>query len=249
LQETAEFLIRFSNGGDTLGAVNEDRLTRRSILRLAGVAAASLGAGAWKAKEAEGGGPAAVESGAVTCVLTPELTEGPYYIPNEKLRRNITDGHAGTTLILQLAVVDAATCNPIKAAAVDIWHADAAGNYSGFGAGSGSRTFMRGIQKTDVRGIATFRTVYPGWYQGRTVHIHVKVHVHGKVVHTGQLFFSDALTDRLYRNAPYNKRPSRTTRNANDAIFINGGRRSMLSVRRRSAGGYLGKITMGVQRS
>jgi protocatechuate 3,4-dioxygenase beta subunit len=231
--------------------VNEERLSRRSILRLAGLAAASFGAGAWKAEGAEGGGggPAAVESGAVTCVLTPELTAGPYYIPNEKLRRNITDGHPGTTLILQLAVVDASTCKPIKRASVDIWHADAAGNYSGFGAGSGSRTFMRGIQKTDARGIATFRTVYPGWYPGRSVHIHVKVHVRGNVVHTGQLFFSDTLTDRVYRSAPYNRRPSRTTRNAKDSIFVNGGRKSILNMRRQSTGGYLGKITMGVHRS
>jgi protocatechuate 3,4-dioxygenase beta subunit len=108
---------------------------------------------------------------------------------------------------------------------------------------------MRGIQRTDANGVATFRTVYPGWYQGRTVHIHVKVHVRGRVVHTGQLFFSDALTDRVYRNAPYNKRPNRSTRNANDSIFVNGGRRSMLAVSRRTAGGYLGKITMGIHRS
>jgi protocatechuate 3,4-dioxygenase beta subunit len=229
--------------------VSDQHLTRSSVLRLAGLAAASFGVGAWKSQEADGGGPAAVESGAVSCVLTPEVTEGPYYIPNEKLRRNITDGHPGTLLFLQLGVVDASTCKPIKGAAVDIWHADAAGTYSGFGAGSGSRTFMRGIQKTDARGIAAFRSVYPGWYQGRTVHIHVKVHVRGNVVHTGQLFFSDALTDRVYRNSPYNKRPNRTTRNANDSIFVNGGRKSILSVRRRDTGGYLGKITMGVHRS
>jgi protocatechuate 3,4-dioxygenase beta subunit len=229
--------------------MDDQRLTRSSALRLAGLAAASLGVGAWKSGEAEGGGPAAVESGTLSCVLTPELTEGPYYIPNEKLRRNITDGHSGTPLFLQLAVVDASTCKPIKGAAVDIWHADAAGTYSGFGAGSASRTFMRGIQKTDAHGTATFHSVYPGWYHGRSVHIHVKVHVRGRVVHTGQLFFSDALTDRVYRNAPYNKRPNRTTRNANDSIFVNGGRKSILSVRRRDTGGYLGKITMGVHRS
>jgi protocatechuate 3,4-dioxygenase beta subunit len=229
--------------------VDEQRLTRTSILRLAGLAAAGLGAGAWKVRDAEGGGPAAVESGAVSCVLTPELTEGPYYIAGERLRRVITDGRPGTPLVLQLAVVDASTCKPIKGAAVDIWHADAAGNYSGFGAGSGSRTFMRGIQKTNASGIATFRTIYPGWYHGRSVHIHVKVHVRGNVVHTGQLFFSDALTDRAYRKAPYNKRPHRTTRNADDSIYINGGRKSVLSLRRRSAGGYLGSITMGVHRS
>jgi protocatechuate 3,4-dioxygenase beta subunit len=229
--------------------MSEQRLSRRSILRLAGIAAASLGTGAWKSGDAEGGGPAAVEAGSVSCVLTPEMTEGPFYIAREKVRRNITDGHPGTPLVLRLTVVDASTCKPIKGAAVDIWHADAGGSYSGFGAGSGNRTFMRGIQRTDANGVATFRTVYPGWYQGRTVHIHVKVHVRGRVVHTGQLFFSDALTDRVYRNAPYNKRSHRTTRNANDSIFMNGGRRSMLAVSRRAAGGYLGKITMGVHRS
>ena len=229
--------------------MSEQRLSCRSILRLAGVAAASLGTGAWKARDAEGGGPAAVEAGSVSCVLTPEMTGGPFYIAGEKVRRNITDGHPGTPLVLRLAVVDASTCKPIKGAAVDIWHADAAGNYSGFGAGSGNRTFMRGIQRTDANGVATFRTVYPGWYQGRAVHIHVKVHMRGRVVHTGQLFFSDSLTDRVYRNAPYNKRPKRTTPNANDSIFVNGGRRSMLAVNRRAAGGYLGKITMGVHRS
>jgi protocatechuate 3,4-dioxygenase beta subunit len=229
--------------------MSEQRLSRRSILRLAGIAAASLGTSAWKARDAEGGGPAAVEAGSVSCVLTPEMTEGPYYIAREQVRRNITDGHPGMPLVLRLTVVDASTCKPIKGAAVDIWHADAAGNYSGFGAGSGSRTFMRGIQRTDVNGFATFRTIYPGWYQGRTIHVHVKVHVRGRVVHTGQLFFSDALTDRIYRNVPYNKRPNRTTRNANDSIFVNGGRRSMLAVGRRAAGGYLGKITMGVHRS
>src|SRR5439155_12805043 len=214
----------------------EERLTRRSILRLAGVAAASLGAGAWNARAAESGGPAAVESGAVTCVLTPELTEGPYYIANEKLRRNITDGHPGTPLVLQLAVVNASTCRPISGATVDIWHADAAGNYSGFGAGSASRTFMRGVQKTDARGIATFRTVYPGWYQGRSVHIHVKVHVRGRVVHTGQLFFPDRLTDAVYRRSPYATRPNRDVRNPADAIYRNGGKRSLLSLQRSGAG-------------
>ncbi|MDP9307722.1 MAG: intradiol ring-cleavage dioxygenase [Actinomycetota bacterium] len=229
--------------------MSDQHLTRRSVLRLAGLAAASFGVGAWKSKEADAGGPAAVESGALSCVLTPELTEGPYYIPSEKLRRNITDGHPGTPLFLQLAVVDASTCKPIKGAAVDIWHADAAGTYSGFGSGSASRTFMRGIQKTDARGIVTFRSVYPGWYQGRTVHIHVKVHLRGRVVHTGQLFFSDALTDHVYRNAPYSRRPNRTTRNANDSIFVNGGRKSILTVRPRDTGGYLGKITMGVHRT
>lgn len=115
--------------------------------------------------------------------------------------------------------------------------------------GAGAGHSCAGSTKTNANGIATFLTVYPGWYQGRTVHIHVKVHVSGSVVHTGQLFFPDALTDRVYRKAPYNKRPNRTTRNANDSIFVNGGRKSMLALSRRRAGGYLGEITMGVHRS
>ena len=150
-------------------------------------------------------------------------------------------------LALHATVVDASTCKPIKGAAVDIWHADAAGNYSGFGAGSGNRTFMRGIQRTDANGVATFRSVYPGWYQGRTVHIHVKVHIGGNVVHTGQLYFPDTLTDKVYRRSPYNARPGRTTRNSNDFVFAQGGRRSLLSVHK-SGTAYVGAITMGVSR-
>ena len=226
-----------------------DRFTRRgSILRLGGLLAGLAAAGGWKVASSEGAGPAAVESGAVGCVLTPEQTEGPYFIPKEKVRRNITEGRPGTPLTLRLQVVNASTCKPIKGAAVDVWHADAAGIYSGFGQGAGNRTFMRGIQRTNAKGIATFRTVYPGWYMGRTVHIHVKVHLGGRVVHTGQLYFPDKLTDRVFRRVPYSRRGRRTTRNSNDFVFANGGRRSMLSLSKRGSA-YVAAITMGVHRS
>src|SRR6266542_178285 len=176
--------------------MTEPTITRRgSLLRLGGFLVTAVGVGGWRIAESEGAGPAAVASGAVSCVLTPEQTEGPYYISGEKLRRNF--------------VVDASTCKPVKNAAVDIWHADAGGVYSGFGTGSGNRTFMRGIQRTNAKGLALFRTVYPGWYQGRTVHIHVKVHVGSGVLHTGQLYFPDSLTDAVYRRAPYTARGSR----------------------------------------
>ena len=227
--------------------MEDARLTRRASLL--GALGGALGLAGWKAAGAgASGGPAAVASGAVTCVLTPELTEGPYYIAGEKLRRNITEGKPGAPLTLELAVVDASTCRPIRGAAVDIWHADASGVYSGFGAGSGNRTFLRGIQRTDAAGVASFETVYPGWYPGRSVHIHVKVHVGGNVVHTGQLFFADPVTDAVYRRSPYSRRPNRSTRNANDSIYVNGGSRSVLAVRR-SATGYTGAITMGVHTS
>jgi protocatechuate 3,4-dioxygenase beta subunit len=225
--------------------VDEAKLTRRGSL--AGMAGFLLGLAGWKAAESDGAGPAAVASGAVSCVLTPEQTEGPYYIAGEKLRRDITEGRPGFPLLLRLRVVDASTCRPIRNAAVDIWHADALGAYSGFGSGARSRTFMRGIQKTDARGLARFRSVYPGWYRGRTVHIHVKVHVAGNVVHTGQLYLPDSLTDRVFRRRPYSRRPRRTTRNASDFVFAQGGRRSMLKLRK-AGNAYVAAITMGVNR-
>ena len=225
----------------------DEHLTRRSsLLRLGGLVATALGAGAWEAGDAAGG-PAGVASGVVKCVLTPEQTEGPYYIAGERVRRDITEGRPGTKLALRTTVVDASTCRAISNATVDIWHADAGGVYSGFGEGASSRTFMRGVQRTNAHGLAVFDTVYPGWYQGRTVHIHVKVHAGGNVVHTGQLYFPDALTDVVYARAPYSSRPNRDTRNANDSVYVNGGSRSMLTVKR-SGGGYVAAITMGVAR-
>ena len=228
----------------------DPRFTRRgSLIRLGGFLATAVGAAGLKIETSEGAGPAAVASGAVTCVLTPEQTEGPYYIANEAVRRNITEGRPGTPLLLRAFVVNASTCKPIKGAAVDIWHADAAGVYSGFGSGAANRTFMRGIQRTDAKGLALFRTVYPGWYQGRTVHIHVKVHLGGNVLHTGQLYFPDTVTDAVYRKAPYASRPNRDVRNAGDSIYRNGGKRSQVKVSKNSAGVYVASIVMGVHRS
>ncbi len=219
-----------------------ERITRNGLLaRAGGLVVAAFGLGAVRS----GSAPA---STGVSCILTPEMTEGPYYIAGEKLRRNITEGRPGARLDLRLRVVDATTCAPLRGAVVDIWHADAGGVYSGFGSGASSRTFMRGIQKTDRSGLAVFQTVYPGWYQGRTVHVHVKVHVGGNVVHTGQLFFSDTFTDAVYTRSPYTRRPTRDVRNAQDMIYQSGGRRSTLTLRRKGTG-YVGAIAMGVRRS
>ena len=230
--------------------MTDPRLTRRgSLVRLGGLLATAVGAAGLKIETSEGAGPAGVASGDVTCVLTPEQTEGPYYIANEAVRRNITDGRPGTPLLLRAFVVNASTCKPIKGAAVDIWHADAGGVYSGFGQGAANRTFMRGIQRTNAKGLALFRTVYPGWYQGRTVHIHVKVHLGGNVLHTGQLYFPDTVTDAVYRKTPYTSRPNRDVRNAADSIYRNGGKRSQVSVTKNSAGVYVASIVMGVHRS
>jgi len=235
---------------------DEARLTRRdSLLGLGGLAAAALGAGgvlaALEGQEAEAAssGPAAVASGLVTCVLTPEMTEGPYYLDGDKVRRDIREGRPGTRLDLATTVVDVSTCKPINGALVDIWHCDAGGAYSGFAQeGTDGKTFMRGIQRTNKSGVATFVTVYPGWYSGRTVHIHVQVSLGGNVLHTGQLFFPEALTDAVYKRAPYRSRPGRDTRNATDSIFRNGGSKSVLKIAKNGSG-YVARMTMGVSRS
>jgi protocatechuate 3,4-dioxygenase beta subunit len=228
------------------GTPLDRRSTRRgSLVRLGGLLTA-LAAGGAAAGEAEGG-PAGVASGVVRCVLAPEQTEGPFYVPREKVRRDIRERRPGTPLILHATILDASACTPIRGAAVDVWHCDAGGVYSSFGAGS-AKNFLRGVQRTNAKGLATFVTIYPGWYPGRAVHIHVKVHVGGNVVHTGQLYFPDKVTDAVYRRLPYSRRPARDTRNADDRVFFQGGRQSLVKVSRTKQGRYVAAITMGVQR-
>jgi protocatechuate 3,4-dioxygenase beta subunit len=220
------------------------KLTRReSLARLAGVAAAVAGVEGFRDAPSAS---AAIEQGVAQCILTPELTQGPYYVPGEAIRHDITEGKAGMPLLLSCRVVNASTCKPVAKAAVDVWHCDALGVYSGTIANNPGTNFLRGVQRTSASGIATFKTVYPGFYAGRAVHIHVKVHIRGNVVHTGQLFFPAAVTDAVYANEPYSAHgTSPDTPNAQDAIFRNGGRYGMLTLKQ-TAAGYTGAITMGV---
>jgi protocatechuate 3,4-dioxygenase beta subunit len=239
---------------DTTHARDRSLSRRGALTKLGGLAAAALGGGALGARElldaddadAAGNGPAAVAAGLVSCVLAPEQTEGPYYLDDASLRRDVREGRPGAALTLRLSVVNVANCKPIKGAAVEIWHCDAGGAYSGVQGDTGM--FLRGVQRTDAKGLAVFRTIYPGWYEGRTVHIHTMVHLGGSVVHTGQLYFSDTVTDAVYKRSPYSQRPNRSTRNAADSIYRNGGKRSTLKLVR-SGSAYTGSITMGVQRS
>ena len=238
-----------------------DRFTRRgSLAKLGGLVAATVGGRALLGADEAEGGNKAVETGVVTCVLTPELTEGPYYIAGEKVRRDIREGHPGTLLTLNLRVLNVASCAPIKGAAVDIWHADAAGNYSGFGAGAGSRTFLRGIQRTDSKGLAVFTTIYPGWYQGRAVHIHTKVHVGGTMTdagyegghtcHTGQFFFAESAVLDSAKEEPYSTSTTTRTTLTEDTIYDRSGvAGGLLKLSYRKGGmarGVTGSITMGV---
>ena len=182
----------------------------------------------------------------ISCVLTPEMTDGPYYLTGEANRSDITEGRPGTPLKLALTVASVTGCKPLPGATVDIWHADATGNYSGFGSTTSNKTFLRGVQTTDANGTATFSTIYPGWYQGRAVHIHVKVYAGGSAVHTGQLFFDDNVNGTVFGAAPYNARGKGWLRNVQDGIYNNGGSQSLVQVAK-DATGYTGTMTLGVR--
>ncbi len=207
--------------------------------------------------------------------LTPELEEGPFYVASERIRSDLRESEAGLPLALQIAVIHAATGKPVAGAAVDIWHCNAAGIYSGytkaklgpprdggmhppeegdFAGGpppdapegppprggpmhgepppigqTDQLSFLRGVQVTGADGRVAFQTIYPGWYSGRDIHIHLKVHESGHassrgyqgghVCHTGQLAFPDELTDEVAKLAPYASQGERRTRLADDPVF------------------------------
>jgi protocatechuate 3,4-dioxygenase beta subunit len=183
-----------------------------------------------------------------SCVLSPEMTEGPYFVDGDAVRSDITEGRPGTPLTLRLSVVDATSCEPVEGAAVDVWHADASGDYSAFGRSGSDTTFLRGIQQTGADGVVTFRTIYPGWYQGRAVHIHVKVGVGGNEVHTGQLFFDDDVSSTVFAAKPYSARGDAWLRNADDGIFADGGDQSLVELTN-AGNAYTGSLTMGIDRT
>jgi protocatechuate 3,4-dioxygenase beta subunit len=184
---------------------------------------------------------------AASCLLQREVTEGPYYLDLDLVRRDITGGRKGTPLTLSFQVVNATTCRPIPNAAVEIWHSDAAGEYSGV-AGNGG-TWLRGIQRTDSSGRVRFESIFPGWYRGRTPHIHMKVFVSGDEVHTGQVFFRPAVTRAIYGQGRYASRGQADTSNGSDMIYRQAGSRALIALKRkgnRISGGYTGSLTIGV---
>jgi protocatechuate 3,4-dioxygenase beta subunit len=224
-------------------------ITRRQTFAGLGAAGAGLIAARLAGIPDLGG---AATTKAATCLLTPEQEEGPYYVDLNKVRTDITEGRPGVPLRLRIYVVDADTCKPIRRAAVDIWHCDALGVYSDESNQSTSgETWMRGVQLTDSSGLARFRTIYPGHYVGRTTHIHVKVHTGGKVVHTGQFFFTDRLSKEVYRLSPYKRDTQSYQARATDQVYSGQhGSSSVLKLKRRGSSlrrsGLTGAITLGV---
>lgn len=193
------------------------------------------------------------------CVLSPEQTEGPYFLDERldrsDIRTDVATGirSSGHRLRLRLHVYAiAAACTPLRGAVVDVWHADAQGRYSGF-AGAEGKTYLRGYQTVDERGLVEFVTVFPGWYPGRTIHIHFKVRFFDEVggvtwERTSQLYFRDAFADFLLDADPYDARGPRDTHNADDLIFADGGSELILGSETPNEleGGYIMSYRVGI---
>ncbi|KAH7382110.1 Intradiol ring-cleavage dioxygenase [Cadophora sp. MPI-SDFR-AT-0126] len=179
-------------------------------------------------------------AGMNTCVLSPEVTQGPYYVGGEFVRPDIRDGQKGVEVILDTLVIDMSTCNPVTNAMIEIWHTNSTGVYGGIvanGNGAGTRdpsnaynTFHRGLQHVDSSGVAQFITNFPGHYTGRTTHIHVLAHLNGAVTskgkyeggtnaHVGQLFFDQSLISQVEAVSPYSTNTQSLTTNSADGIF------------------------------
>lgn len=180
----------------------------------------------------------------LACVVRPQQTEGPYFVDEGLDRSDIRSDPSDRSvksgvplkLAFQVSQVSADTCVPLAGATVDIWHCDASGVYSDVSDRSFNtlgQKFLRGYQATDANGKAEFTTIYPGWYPGRTVHIHFKIRGgpdQSGYEFTSQLYFDDALTDQVHAQAPYNAKGQRPTRNRNDGIFRNGGDQLLLTL-------------------
>lgn len=214
-----------------------------------------------------GTGPAAgriLLAGAVVpaCVVRPAQTEGPYFVDTRLDRSDIrvdpTDGRvpAGAQLDLAITVsrLDGATCAPYPGVLVDLWQCDAVGVYSGVRDtnrlfDTTGKQFLRGHQRTGPDGVARFRTIYPGWYQGRTPHIHFKLRTDPDQARgrefVSQLYFDDATSDRIFAVAPYSTNRQRRVRNGGDGIYRRGG--AELTIPVESAGdGYRAGFDVGL---
>jgi len=221
--------------------MNSDETTSPLITRRE--AMALLGSAAWLA----GTRPARAAAAAAAlpaCIARPQQTEGPFFVESALERSDIRlDPLTGVNapgaplrLAFRVSRVSGASCNPLAGARVDVWHCDATGRYSDVGRGSQNPrgSLLRGYQRTDAAGNAQFVTIYPGWYGGRAVHVHFKIRTQAASGRgqefTSQLYFDEALNDRVFALAPYATHGRPSMRNADDFIFRDGGRALLLDV-------------------
>jgi protocatechuate 3,4-dioxygenase beta subunit len=181
------------------------------------------------------------------CVVRPQQTEGPYFV-DEKLDRADIRSDPATGEVRPGAILDLAfnvsrlaggACAPLAGARVDVWHCDALGAYSDVRDPGGStvgQKFLRGYQTTSAAGLARFTTIYPGWYQGRAVHVHFKIRTAQGQEFVSQIYLDDAVSDRVYAVEPYARRGQGRLRNEADGLFRHGGRQLLVAATPSGAG-------------
>jgi protocatechuate 3,4-dioxygenase beta subunit len=197
-----------------------------------------------------------------SCVVTAALTEGPFFVDERLNRSDIRADPVsgavsqGVPLAMRFNVsrVASGSCTPLTGAFLDVWHCDAAGVYSDVAGSGAGRRFLRGYQLTDASGVASFTTIYPGWYSGRAVHVHFKLRLFtgstASYEFTSQFFFDEALTDVVHALSPYSSRGRRNTLNSNDGIYngLSTSEKAALTLQTTAASsGYSGIINLGVQ--
>jgi len=239
-------------------------LSRRATLKLLGAAGATavVGFSGPRLRLLPAGKTSSVASAqTLSCVVRPQLTEGPYFV-DERLNRSdirtdptTNEVKPGALLVLTFNVnrVTGNLCSALPGAYLDIWHCDALGSYSDVrdgGFDTRGQKYLRGYQITDPSGSVRFQTIYPGWYSGRTVHIHFKIRLftgtEESYEFTSQLFFDDAFTDQVYTQGPYNSRGTRNTRNTQDGIFNGGGSQLILDISQTTQG-YAAAFNIGLE--
>jgi protocatechuate 3,4-dioxygenase beta subunit len=240
-------------------------LTRRealALMGLSGAAVVTMGAAAVTRGGATGSHVFAVPGALPSCVVRPEQTEGPFFVDRMLERVDIRSDPATGTLVngarldLQFNVsrIGSSGCTPLPGAQIDLWQCDARGLYSAVTdrrSNTEGERFLRGYQITDEAGRVRFTTIYPGWYQGRAVHIHFKIRTDPGAARgqefVSQLYFDDALTDRVHSLPAYGGRGQRDRRNDADGIFRRGGDQLMLALQAKGGDAYEGSFDIGLQ--
>ncbi|HKX32148.1 MAG TPA: twin-arginine translocation pathway signal protein [Blastocatellia bacterium] len=201
---------------------------------------------------------------APSCIVVPESTEGPYFVDEQLNRSDVraepSSGSIseGIPFVLTFNVSQIANqkCAPLAGAKVDIWQCDAQGVYSGvsdrtLGIDTVGKKFLRGYQTTDASGVSKFLTIFPGWYRGRTIHIHFKIRAqvspNQAYEFTSQVYFDDRVSDRIVSQAPYTK-GKRDTNNAADRVYKNGGEQTLVALTETDRG-YAATFPIGLDLS
>ena len=180
------------------------------------------------------------------CAVTPTETVGPYPSLTDLFRSDIREGKSGIQLTLTVKVVNVNSgCAAVSGANVEIWHVDAAGNYSQYGSQT-TQTYLRGIQTSNSNGEVTFTTIYPGWYQGRATHIHLEVTINGRSVKVTQIAFPESINNAVHASGAYASRGSNPMSNASDGIFADSLSSELITPTGDTSGGYSATFQVGV---